>query len=147
MYCIKMWRGWKIHMLQAFTKALSYFCCTNFYCNYWPTYYSRPTYYVLVPILRNTQFSFFFVCQVLESESFKCQSCNRLGQYSCLRCKVCFCDDHVRRKGFKYEKGKALPCPKCSYETAETKDLSMSSKFFNIIDNSISNCTIFVHKM
>lgn len=56
------------------------------------------------------------------------QSCNRLGQYSCLRCKTCYCEDHVRRKGFKYEKNKPIPCPKCSYETSQTKDLSMSSK-------------------
>lgn len=56
------------------------------------------------------------------------QSCNKLGQYSCLRCKICFCEDHVRRKGFKYEKNKAIPCPKCGYETSQTKDLSMSSK-------------------
>lgn len=34
----------------------------------------------------------------------------------------------MRRKGFKYEKNKAIPCPKCSYETSQTKDLSMSSK-------------------
>lgn len=57
------------------------------------------------------------------------QSCNRLGQYSCLRCKTCYCEDHVRRKGFKYEKNKPIPCPKCSYETSQTKDLSMSSKY------------------
>lgn len=35
----------------------------------------------------------------------------------------------MRRKGFKYEKNKAIPCPKCSYETSQTKDLSMSSTF------------------
>lgn len=58
------------------------------------------------------------------------QSCNKLGQYSCLRCKICYCEDHVRRKGFKYEKGKGIPCPKCSYETASTKDLCMSSEYF-----------------
>jgi len=55
------------------------------------------------------------------------QSCNKLGQYSCLRCKTCYCEDHVRRKGFKYEKNKPIPCPKCGYETSQTKDLSMSS--------------------
>lgn len=57
------------------------------------------------------------------------QSCNKLGQYSCLRCKTCYCEDHVRRKGFKYDKNKAIPCPKCGFETSQTKDLSMSSKF------------------
>ena len=58
------------------------------------------------------------------------QSCNKLGQYSCLRCKTCYCEDHVRRKGFKYEKNKPIPCPKCGYETSQTKDLSMSSMLY-----------------
>ncbi|KAG1693194.1 Zinc finger protein 330 [Nymphon striatum] len=35
---------------------------------------------------------------------------------------------HVRRKGFKYEKNQPIPCPKCGYETQETKDLSMSTR-------------------
>ena len=39
--------------------------------------------------------------QVVDSESLKCLSCNRHGQFTCLKCKVCFCDDHVRRKGVK----------------------------------------------
>jgi len=65
---------------------------------------------------------------VLESENYKCQSCNKLGQYSCLRCKTCYCEDHVRRKGFKYDKNKAIPCPKCNYDTSVTKDLSMSTR-------------------
>ena len=52
----------------------------------------------------------------------------RHGQYSCLRCKTCYCDDHVIRKGFKYEKNQAIPCPKCGYETKETKALSMSTR-------------------
>ena len=41
---------------------------------------------------------------------------------------VCFCEDHVRRKGIKYSRGQPIPCPKCSHETHETKDLSMSSE-------------------
>lgn len=56
------------------------------------------------------------------------QSCNRIGQYSCLKCKICYCDDHVKRKGFKYDKNKPIPCPKCNFDTSQTKDLSMSSK-------------------
>uniref|UniRef100_A0A8C5K1D5 Zinc finger protein 330 n=1 Tax=Jaculus jaculus TaxID=51337 RepID=A0A8C5K1D5_JACJA len=51
-------------------------------------------------------------CQVLEAETFKCGSCNRLGQ----------------SKVFKQEKGKQPPCPKCGHETQETKDLSMSTR-------------------
>ncbi|GLV37160.1 Noa36 [Carabus blaptoides fortunei] len=79
-------------------------------------------------LCEDDQFEHQASCQVLESENYKCQSCNKLGQYSCLRCKICFCEDHVRRKGFKYEKNKAIPCPKCGYETSQTKDLSMSTR-------------------
>lgn len=79
-------------------------------------------------LCEDDQFEHQASCQVLESESYKCQSCNKAGQYSCLKCKICFCEDHVRRKGFKYEKNKAIPCPKCNYDTNETKDLSMSTR-------------------
>ncbi|CAG0912365.1 unnamed protein product [Notodromas monacha] len=67
-------------------------------------------------------------CQYLDSENFKCLSCNKLGQLSCLRCKLCFCEEHVRRKGVKVEKGSQPPCPKCGQETQETKGLSMSTR-------------------
>ena len=77
-------------------------------------------------VCEDDQFEHQASCQKLESENYKCVSCNRLGQHSCLRCKVCFCDDHVRRKGVKYARGAALPCPKCGQDTQETKDLSMS---------------------
>ncbi|XP_012286506.1 zinc finger protein 330 homolog [Orussus abietinus] len=79
-------------------------------------------------LCEDDQFEHQASCQILEAENFKCQSCNRLGQYSCLRCKTCYCEDHVRRKGFKYEKNKAIPCPKCNYDTSQTKDLSMSTR-------------------
>ncbi|CAG9864769.1 unnamed protein product [Phyllotreta striolata] len=79
-------------------------------------------------LCEDDQFEHQASCQVLEAENYKCQSCNKLGQYSCLRCKTCYCEDHVRRKGFKYEKNKGIPCPKCGYETSQTKDLSMSTR-------------------
>lgn len=79
-------------------------------------------------LCEDDQFEHQASCQVLESENYKCQSCNRIGQYSCLRCKTCYCDDHVKRKGFKYEKNGPIPCPKCNYETSQTKDLSMSTR-------------------
>lgn len=79
-------------------------------------------------LCEDDQFEHQASCQVLDSESYKCQSCNKTGQYSCLKCKICFCEDHVRRKGFKYEKNKAIPCPKCNFDTNETKDLSMSTR-------------------
>lgn len=57
-------------------------------------------------LCEDDQFEHQASCQVLESESYKCLSCNKLGQYSCLKCKICYCEDHVKRKGFKYEKNK-----------------------------------------
>lgn len=80
------------------------------------------------PLCEDDQFEHQASCQVVEQENLKCQSCNRHGQHSCLRCKVCFCDDHVRRKGVKYEKNQAMPCPKCGFDTEETKSLSMSTR-------------------
>ena len=100
-------------------------------------------------LCEDDQFEHQASCQKLDSEDMKCipdipcssqavvhcpppppvgVSCNRLGQHSCLRCKICFCDDHVRRKGVKYIRGDPLPCPKCGYSTKETKALSMSSE-------------------
>nr|CAD7403191.1 unnamed protein product [Timema cristinae] len=101
--CIECERGVWDHGGRIFRCSF----CSNFLCE-------------------DDQFEHQASCQVLESESYKCQSCNKLGQYSCLRCKTCYCEDHVRRKGFKYEKNKPIPCPKCGYETSQTKDLSMS---------------------
>jgi len=80
------------------------------------------------PLCEDDQFEHQASCQVVEQENLKCQSCNRHGQYSCLRCKICFCEEHIRRKGVKYEKNQALPCPKCQFETEETKSLSMSTR-------------------
>ncbi|XP_054635474.1 zinc finger protein 330 isoform X2 [Dunckerocampus dactyliophorus] len=79
-------------------------------------------------LCEDDQFEHQASCQVLQAETFKCVSCNRLGQHSCLRCKACYCEDHVKSKVFKQEKGKAPPCPKCGHETQETKDLSMSTR-------------------
>lgn len=82
-------------------------------------------------LCEDDQFEHQASCQRLEAESYKCASCNRHGQYSCLRCKVCFCDEHVKRKNFKYPKGQPIPCPKCGHETAETKDLSVSTRNYS----------------
>ncbi|CAL1541930.1 unnamed protein product [Lymnaea stagnalis] len=79
-------------------------------------------------LCEDDQFEHQASCQVLESENYKCLSCNKLGQYSCLRCKQCYCEDHARRKGFKYVKGQAIPCPKCGSDTQEVKELSMSTR-------------------
>lgn len=77
-------------------------------------------------LCEDDQFQHQASCEVLDADTDKCRSCSRLGQFTCLRCKVAFCDDHVRRKGLKYERGAAIPCPKCSYPTDETKNLSIS---------------------
>ena len=44
-------------------------------------------------------------------------------------------------------KGEPINCPKCSYPTKETKDLSMSSEFFRVYylccnGNNIEHCTV-----
>lgn len=103
--CIECERGVWEHGGRIFSCS---FCC-NYLCE-------------------DDQFEHQASCQVIEAESLKCQSCNKHGQYSCLRCKTCYCDDHVRRKGVKYDKNQAIPCPKCGYDTAETKGLSMSTR-------------------
>ena len=55
-------------------------------------------------------------------------SCNRRGIYSCLRCKICFCDKHVLGKiNANVPKGELPKCKKCSFQLQETVDLSMSS--------------------
>ncbi|VDL51796.1 unnamed protein product [Hymenolepis diminuta] len=74
-------------------------------------------------------------CQRLESENFKCPSCNRIGSNACLRCKTIYCDDHARRKGFKYSPNQPIPCPKCGHPLDQKFCLSISSKFY---DYSIS---------
>ncbi|XP_064637009.1 zinc finger protein 330 homolog [Lineus longissimus] len=74
------------------------------------------------------QFEHQAMCQIVEAETLKCLSCNRLGQWSCMKCKTNFCDDHVKRKGFKYSKGVPIPCPKCGHETTESNQLSLSTR-------------------
>ncbi|XP_050682946.1 zinc finger protein 330 homolog [Leptidea sinapis] len=78
-------------------------------------------------LCEDDQFEHQASCQVLESETYKCQSCNRLGQYSCLRCKTCFCEEHVRRRGARPARG-APPCPRCAYPLHITADLAMSTR-------------------
>lgn len=82
-------------------------------------------------LCEDDQFEHQASCQVLESEDYKCASCNRHGQHSCMQCKICYCDDHVKRKGFTYKKNEPYPCPKCGYPTSETKSLSVSTRNYN----------------
>ena len=76
--CIECERGVWEHGGRIFSCSF----CMNFLCE-------------------DDQFEHQASCQIIEAESLKCQSCNKHGQYSCLRCKTCYCDDHVRRKGVK----------------------------------------------
>ncbi|NXP87018.1 ZN330 protein, partial [Passerina amoena] len=76
-------------------------------------------------LCEDDQFEHQASCQVLEAETFKC---NIWPLYSPFTTQACFCDDHVRSKVFKQEKGKKPPCPKCGHETQQTKDLSMSTR-------------------
>ncbi|CAG0882795.1 unnamed protein product [Darwinula stevensoni] len=101
--CIECQRGVWDHGGRIFVCPY----CSNFLCE-------------------DDQFEHQASCQTLQTETYKCVSCNKLGQHSCLRCKLCWCDDHIKRKGFKYDEKQAFPCPKCSHTTSATKDLSMS---------------------
>lgn len=103
--CVECERGLWDHGGRIFRCSF----CSNFLCE-------------------DDQFEHQASCQVLEAETYKCVSCNRLGQHSCLRCKACYCADHVRSKVFKQEKNHNPPCPKCGHETQQTKDLSMSTR-------------------
>lgn len=67
-------------------------------------------------------------CQTIDSENFKCVSCNRIGQLSCMRCKVCFCDTHVKRKGFAYDPNGPIACPRCGNATQQISALSVTAK-------------------
>ncbi|VDK30422.1 unnamed protein product [Gongylonema pulchrum] len=78
-------------------------------------------------LCEDDQFEHQASCQQIDRENYKCLSCNRHGLYTCMRCKICFCAEHIRKKGFKYDKiVKELPCPKCGYGTSEMKDFSVS---------------------
>eukprot|EP00210_Caulerpa_lentillifera_P006646 g6349.t1 len=80
-------------------------------------------------ICEDDQFEHQASCQVLDSETNHCMSCNRIGIYSCLRCKVCFCGTHVKSKiGGVPKKGEVYKCKKCGYDLQETKMLSMSTR-------------------
>nr|CDJ94048.1 NOA36 domain containing protein [Haemonchus contortus] len=81
-------------------------------------------------LCEDDQFEHQASCQQLDSENYKCLSCNRLGAYTCMRCKICFCDEHVRRKGVVINKSQEIPCPKCSCPVKETKDYSVSAKTY-----------------
>eukprot|EP00921_Rhytidocystis_pertsovi_P009453 GHVQ01015197.1.p1 GENE.GHVQ01015197.1~~GHVQ01015197.1.p1 ORF type:complete len:327 (+),score=58.30 GHVQ01015197.1:354-1334(+) len=76
-------------------------------------------------LCEDDQFEHQASCQVLGTDSDKCISCNRMGIFSCLRCKVCYCAEHVRGHT-KLKRGEVIPCKKCGYEVQETKDLAMS---------------------
>ncbi|VDP23907.1 unnamed protein product [Heligmosomoides polygyrus] len=82
--------------------------------------------YCLNFLCEDDQFEHQASCQQVYSENYKCQSCNRLGAYTCMRCKICFCEEHVRRKGVVVAKSKEIPCPKCNVPVKETKDYSVS---------------------
>ncbi|GLD52135.1 zinc finger protein 330 [Lates japonicus] len=68
-------------------------------------------------LCEDDQFEHQASCQVLQAETFKCVSCNRLGQHSCLRCKAHTVTTHAKSKVFKQEKAASYLCPKCGHET------------------------------
>ncbi|CAH8546157.1 unnamed protein product [Schistosoma margrebowiei] len=81
-------------------------------------------------LCEDDQFEHQASCQRLESENFKCASCNKMGTQTCLRCKVTYCDDHCKRKGVKYERGRPIPCPKCGHDLTDSYNLSVSVRSY-----------------
>ncbi|KAG0582506.1 hypothetical protein KC19_3G065500 [Ceratodon purpureus] len=77
-------------------------------------------------LCEDDQFEHQASCQQLDTETFHCLSCNRTGLYTCLRCKICFCDEHVKGVTNVAKRGEALMCKKCAYPLKETKDISVS---------------------
>jgi hypothetical protein len=68
-------------------------------------------------------------CTVLETESYKCGSCSRFGVWSCLKCKVCFCDTHYKGN-VPTAKGEEPKCKKCATPLSVTKNLPISTKSY-----------------
>eukprot|EP01138_Halocafeteria_seosinensis_P010992 gb/GECG01011227.1/.p1 GENE.gb/GECG01011227.1/~~gb/GECG01011227.1/.p1 ORF type:complete len:288 (+),score=24.34 gb/GECG01011227.1/:1-864(+) len=67
-------------------------------------------------------------CLYLNAESYKCISCGRQGMWSCMRCKIAFCDAHVKSKVTTKTSDVHHTCKKCGFKLHETKDLSISTK-------------------
>ena len=67
-------------------------------------------------------------CRYIDGDTYHCISCSRLGNWTCLRCKICFCDNHVVGKINVAKKGEAMTCKRCRFELQETKGLSISGE-------------------
>ena len=80
--CIECERGVWDHGGRCFTCSF----CFKPLCEVEPSEVPRHLY----TMFQDDQFEHQASCQVVEQENLKCQSCNRHGQYSCLRCKVNF---------------------------------------------------------
>ncbi|KAK8798817.1 hypothetical protein WA158_007901 [Blastocystis sp. Blastoise] len=65
------------------------------------------------------------MCQTLEMDDDKCISCGKRGQWTCLRCKINYCDIHVKQI-FKLAPGEPFKCKRCRYELRDTSTLSLS---------------------
>ena len=79
-------------------------------------------------LCEDDQFEHQASCQKLDGDDYKCGTCNRLGQLVCLNCKLCFCNEHVKKKGHKVVDAGFPPCPKCSLPTKEVYELSITAK-------------------
>lgn len=94
-------------------------------------------------ICEDDQFEHQASCQKIDGEDFKCMTCNRMGQFVCLNCKISFCDEHVRRKGHKISIYDLPSCPKCTLITKEVYKLSLSTKKYQYgrqIDFDVEKC-------
>ena len=94
-------------------------------------------------LCEDDQFEHQASCQQIESETFHCLSCNRLGLYTCLRCKICFCDDHVKGVTNITKKGEVMSlCIKCdSLNWQKTKFVNINELLD--FDTYFVSCWVF----
>eukprot|EP01129_Flabellula_baltica_P000250 TRINITY_DN10287_c0_g1_i1.p1 TRINITY_DN10287_c0_g1~~TRINITY_DN10287_c0_g1_i1.p1 ORF type:complete len:279 (-),score=55.65 TRINITY_DN10287_c0_g1_i1:12-848(-) len=84
-------------------------------------------------ICDDDQFEHQASCEIIEAENFDCASCKKVGVWICMRCKVCYCDDHCTNAITKNidRRKEELPCKKCRFPLKETKYFSVSTKSYD----------------
>lgn len=81
-------------------------------------------------LCEDDQFEHQASCQQIDSETFHCLSCNRLGIYTCLRCKLCFCDDHVKGLTNVTKRGEVKSFPPASFCAVDHHEFDESRIYF-----------------
>jgi hypothetical protein len=78
-------------------------------------------------LCEDDQFEHQASCQTLDTDTYKCISCNKMGGWVCLKCKISFCDLHVQSATTKFaKKEKEIDCKKCHQPLKDISNLSVS---------------------